>query len=317
MSTSKICIECNKRNSMPAHDYCRGCWLYMLKPADKEFYLKSLAIEAEKENADLRADITHLKMLIQLGGERENKLKVQLEQLFEIMSGWEKLARERGARWVKLEEAIPEIHSALELKIKMEELEKTVGGELLDEDEYYALKCCAKKAEARLEDLIQKLKRKAEEVLNVDSSEYQRHRVLAFTRFIKDELENGGSEMICPACNVPMKKGIVYKIPTGGLESKHSDKIFHDHIKAHFEKEHPDWKVNCTICDTPYDEIVNSGGESPEKVGVADNEKDDEELPQGEPKPECPHCKTVHEKEHHWLLEGVGPIKPSKSEVEK
>lgn len=33
-------------------------------------------------------------------------------------------------------------------------------------------------------------------------------------------------------------------------------KKFHDHIKAHFEKEHPDWKVKCKICGKTYDEII-------------------------------------------------------------
>ena len=34
-------------------------------------------------------------------------------------------------------------------------------------------------------------------------------------------------------------------------------KVFHDHIKAHFEKEHPDWKVICKICGKTVDEIYN------------------------------------------------------------
>lgn len=37
------------------------------------------------------------------------------------------------------------------------------------------------------------------------------------------------------------------------------DRIFHDHIKSHFEKEHPDWKVICKICGKSYDEIVSEG----------------------------------------------------------
>jgi hypothetical protein len=32
-------------------------------------------------------------------------------------------------------------------------------------------------------------------------------------------------------------------------------KIFHDHIKAHFEKEHPDWNVVCKICGRDIDMI--------------------------------------------------------------
>ena len=36
------------------------------------------------------------------------------------------------------------------------------------------------------------------------------------------------------------------------------DRIFHDHIKAHFEKEHPDWKVICKICGKTYEEIIKS-----------------------------------------------------------
>jgi len=35
------------------------------------------------------------------------------------------------------------------------------------------------------------------------------------------------------------------------------------------------------------------------------------------PKPECPYCRTVHEKEHHWLLEGMEPQKPPEKETEK
>ncbi|RLG45314.1 MAG: hypothetical protein DRN81_01985 [Thermoproteota archaeon] len=38
------------------------------------------------------------------------------------------------------------------------------------------------------------------------------------------------------------------------------DKIFHDHIKSHFEKEHPDWEVVCKICGKSYEEIVNGKG---------------------------------------------------------
>ena len=32
-------------------------------------------------------------------------------------------------------------------------------------------------------------------------------------------------------------------------------KIFHDHIRAHFENEHPDWKVHCKICRKDSDRI--------------------------------------------------------------
>lgn len=32
-------------------------------------------------------------------------------------------------------------------------------------------------------------------------------------------------------------------------------KVFHDHIKAHFEREHPDWKVQCKICGKDIDQI--------------------------------------------------------------
>ena len=35
-----------------------------------------------------------------------------------------------------------------------------------------------------------------------------------------------------------------------------ANKVFHDHIKAHFEKEHPDWEVCCKICGMTYDDIV-------------------------------------------------------------
>ncbi|GAH07066.1 unnamed protein product, partial [marine sediment metagenome] len=34
-------------------------------------------------------------------------------------------------------------------------------------------------------------------------------------------------------------------------------KKFHDHIKAHFEKEHPDWQVKCKICGKTFKEIVD------------------------------------------------------------
>lgn len=34
-------------------------------------------------------------------------------------------------------------------------------------------------------------------------------------------------------------------------------KKFYNHIKAHFEKEHPGWKVKCKICDKTFEEIVN------------------------------------------------------------
>ena len=33
-------------------------------------------------------------------------------------------------------------------------------------------------------------------------------------------------------------------------------KMFYDHIKQHFKKEHPDWKVMCKICGKTFDEIV-------------------------------------------------------------
>lgn len=35
---------------------------------------------------------------------------------------------------------------------------------------------------------------------------------------------------------------------------------FYDHIKAHFEKEHPDWKVKCKICGKTFEEIMKEGG---------------------------------------------------------
>jgi len=41
--------------------------------------------------------------------------------------------------------------------------------------------------------------------------------------------------------------------------AKYDDHVFHDHIKAHFEKEHPNWKVICKICNKTYDEIVKKG----------------------------------------------------------
>lgn len=33
-------------------------------------------------------------------------------------------------------------------------------------------------------------------------------------------------------------------------------KDFHDHIKNHFSKEHPDWKVICKICGKSFEEIT-------------------------------------------------------------
>lgn len=42
-----------------------------------------------------------------------------------------------------------------------------------------------------------------------------------------------------------------------------NDTVFHNHIKAHFEKEHPDWKVICKICGRNYEDIV---GEEPVTV---------------------------------------------------
>lgn len=36
------------------------------------------------------------------------------------------------------------------------------------------------------------------------------------------------------------------------------DKIFHDHIEAHFKKEHPNWKVVCKICGKTYEEIIKN-----------------------------------------------------------
>ncbi len=38
---------------------------------------------------------------------------------------------------------------------------------------------------------------------------------------------------------------------------------FHDHIKAHFEKEHPDWQVVCKMCGKTYAEIVNDKEAAP------------------------------------------------------
>ena len=43
-------------------------------------------------------------------------------------------------------------------------------------------------------------------------------------------------------------------------------KIFYDHVRAHFEKEHPYWKVMCKICDKNFDEIVKE--ELKKKHGV-------------------------------------------------
>lgn len=37
-------------------------------------------------------------------------------------------------------------------------------------------------------------------------------------------------------------------------------KQFYDHIKAHLEKEHPDWKVCCKICNKTFDEITGTSG---------------------------------------------------------
>jgi hypothetical protein len=50
------------------------------------------------------------------------------------------------------------------------------------------------------------------------------------------------------------------------LKKENPDMIFHNHIKAHFEKEHPDWKVICKICGKSYEDIV---GEEPMTVQQA------------------------------------------------
>jgi len=39
-------------------------------------------------------------------------------------------------------------------------------------------------------------------------------------------------------------------------------KVFYDHIKRHFEKEHPDWKVMCKICGKSFEQIVKEVGET-------------------------------------------------------
>ena len=47
------------------------------------------------------------------------------------------------------------------------------------------------------------------------------------------------------------------------LEKLERYKQFHDHIKGHFENEHPDWEVECKICDKTISEIIqelSSGG---------------------------------------------------------
>ena len=49
-------------------------------------------------------------------------------------------------------------------------------------------------------------------------------------------------------------------------ERYEGDKIFHDHIKSHFEKEHPDWNVICKICNKTYDEIVKKAEKSKELI---------------------------------------------------
>ena len=49
-------------------------------------------------------------------------------------------------------------------------------------------------------------------------------------------------------------------------------KQFHDHIKGHFENEHPDWEVECKICDKTISEIIqqlSSGGEVPTGIRKA------------------------------------------------
>lgn len=33
--------------------------------------------------------------------------------------------------------------------------------------------------------------------------------------------------------------------------------VFYDHIKAHFEKEHPDWEVCCKICGKTFRQILD------------------------------------------------------------
>lgn len=41
-----------------------------------------------------------------------------------------------------------------------------------------------------------------------------------------------------------------------GSEELQKYKIFHDHVKSHFEKEYPDWEVKCKICDKNFSEII-------------------------------------------------------------
>ena len=32
---------------------------------------------------------------------------------------------------------------------------------------------------------------------------------------------------------------------------------FYNHIKSHFEKEHPDWEVKCKICNKTFEEVTS------------------------------------------------------------
>ena len=61
-------------------------------------------------------------------------------------------------------------------------------------------------------------------------------------------------------------------------------KIFHDHIKAHFEKEHPDWRVVCKICGRDIDMIFQQknaqikegeGKSTPQNIPVRIKEKEE------------------------------------------
>ena len=44
------------------------------------------------------------------------------------------------------------------------------------------------------------------------------------------------------------------------------ERKFHNHIRGHFEKDHPDWKVVCKICGKSHDEIVNEGVKDEKKI---------------------------------------------------
>lgn len=66
-------------------------------------------------------------------------------------------------------------------------------------------------------------------------------------------------EMSDSACE---NKHIMLKCNKCHKKILHKDKLFHDHIKSHFEKDHPEWYVCCKLCGETYDDIVEGRKQS-------------------------------------------------------